>query len=415
MSALRIAVVGPIYGGSLTVAQYATRTLADMGHAPIFVGNESFGDAWREIERLDLSAEAKSELEGELVNTAAQVTAHRIAAARPDLVLYLAQAPTRRIDLDRLRELGIPSVFWFVEDFRTLTYWQQTIGWYDHFWTIQDGEFVRALGAAGQRSVDFVPLGCDPQIHRRYAAAEVAKWACDLSFAGSGYPNRRKVLASLVDLAPRLYGTHWKGDATLAPLVHNEGTLSASELAQIFAASRINLNICSSLFHDDLCARKDFLNPRTFEICGSGGFQLIDAASPIEGYFEPGKEIVTFASLDEAREKSVWYLEHERERQALADAGYARAHEEHRYHHRLAPALARLVERDGARLLERGDRARRELEACRDPGLAEIIAAVAKRERVSLSSLAREIRDRSSLVGREELKVLFADDILRRR
>ncbi len=43
---------------------------------------------------------------------------------KPDLIIAVAQAPLGKETLSRLKALNAPLVFWFVEDFRVLSYWE---------------------------------------------------------------------------------------------------------------------------------------------------------------------------------------------------------------------------------------------------------------------------------------------------
>ncbi len=261
-------------------------------------------------------------------------------------------------DLDDLRAAGVPSVFWFVEDFRVFTYWQAATRRFDHVWTIQRGELHQRLAAAGHPSFDYVPTACDPELHRRYPVDETQPYAAAVSFAGSGYPNRRKLLATLCGLGIadsasgpgglRLWGTRFSSEPALAAALAAgfDGEVPHATLARIFAASAINLNLSSSIAPETFDVAKDLVNPRAFEIAGSGGFQLCDALIPVGEFFEPGREIELFATPEEARDKVRHYLAHDGARRALADAAHRRAHAEHTYDHRLGAALARLSARD---------------------------------------------------------------------
>jgi spore maturation protein CgeB len=264
----------------------------------------------------------------------------------------------RDADLDDLRAAGVPSVFWFVEDFRVFTYWPAATRRFDHVWTIQRGELHQRLAAASHPSFDYVPTACDPELHRRYPVDETQPYAAAVSFAGSGYPNRRKLLATLCGLGIadsgsgpgglRLWGTRFSSEPALAAALAAgfDGEVPHATLARIFAASAINLNLSSSIAPETFDVAKDLVNPRAFEIAGSGGFQLCDALIPVGEFFEPGREIELFATPEEARDKARHYLAHDAARRALADAAYRRAHAEHTYDHRLGAALARLGARD---------------------------------------------------------------------
>ncbi len=68
---------------------------------------------------------------------------------RPDMVLALAQAPLLPETLTRLAEMEIPTAFWFVEDYRVLTYWREVAPCYTYLFGIQKEEFRRELAAIG--------------------------------------------------------------------------------------------------------------------------------------------------------------------------------------------------------------------------------------------------------------------------
>jgi spore maturation protein CgeB len=342
---LRITVIGPISGGSASVAECATRALCRLGHTVTFVDNRRFEPEMTGIRRSRAPIRTRDDQMYELLVRAAAATRNAVIASRPGLALYLAQAPiVSDQDTAELRLCNIPTVFWFVEDHRVFPYWRNAIGYFDHFWTIQQGDFPSELSRLGQRFVDYVPLACDPEIHYPHPASETARYRADVAFAGTAFPNRVRFLAALADVEPQLYGTGWTGEQTLSPLVAHDGELPHAELARIFSAALISLNLSSSLATAD-DGRKDVVNPRAFEICGCGGFQLADAAIPLESFFEPGREVVTFSSVAEARDLIRYYLRHDSERIAIAGRGMARAHSEHTYDRRLRPALERVFDR----------------------------------------------------------------------
>jgi spore maturation protein CgeB len=344
-----VAVIGPVTGGSLSIADSCVRTLRRLGHRVSFIDNRGYAPTLRAIEAEPASEQDKASARTDLFLLAAEATRHAVREARPQLALYLAQSPVvRDSDLDDVRAAGIPSVFWFVEDFRVFYYWPAAVRRFDHVWTIQRGELHDRLRAAGHPSFDYVPLACDPELHRRYAPEELVSYAASLAFAGTGYPNRRHLLLGLRDLGLRLWGTHFSREAALADCLAagHDGVLPHEALARIFAASTINLNLSSSIDPATFSLPKDLVNPRTFEISGCGGFQLVDALIPVGEFFEPGRELALFASVEEARDKIRYYLAHDEERQAMAARAFRRAHAEHTYDVRLKDALDRLAERE---------------------------------------------------------------------
>ena len=99
-----------------------------------------------------------------------------------------------------------------------------------------------------------------------------------------------------------------------------------------FSKSKIVLNISA----------KDDINMRVFETLGTGGFLLTNWIPTINEVFKEGVHLVTYKTLDEAVEKAKYYLEHDDEREAIAEAGYQEAHTHHKYENRIKDIMASL-------------------------------------------------------------------------
>lgn len=80
---------------------------------------------------------------------------------------------------------------------------------------------------------------------------------------------------------------------------------------------------------------KDDLNMRLFEILSSGSFQLTNYLPTLKDIgIEDGVHLVTYKTLDEMVEKAKYYIEHNEERQKIAEAGHKFFLENHSYMHR---------------------------------------------------------------------------------
>lgn len=77
------------------------------------------------------------------------------------------------------------------------------------------------------------------------------------------------------------------------------------------------------------------VNLRTFEICMSGNFQLMQYSPCIEEYFELDKEIVCWKNEKDLREKIAYFLTNEDEREKIAMNGYNKAISNHTWTIRL--------------------------------------------------------------------------------
>jgi spore maturation protein CgeB len=106
----------------------------------------------------------------------------------------------------------------------------------------------------------------------------------------------------------------------------------------ILRDSRITLN-----FHIDLA--EDYANNlRLFEATGVGTMLLTDHKRNLDDLFEPGKEVAVYRTAEECVEVARYYLEHEKERQAIAVAGQQRTLRQHTYRLRMQE-LSALFER----------------------------------------------------------------------
>lgn len=221
-----------------------------------------------------------------------------------------------------------------------------------------------------------------------YRHAIKSQWACndagyrklelpmtyDVSFIGQPHGNRREVIETLrsAGIAVHTRGYGWP-----------EGRVSQEEMVRVFNQSRINLNLpnasSKALTRTDMLrnsvarvvattplvgraalrAREvarsgrvyypgrtgesarvawlpEQIKGRNFEVPGCGGFLLTGPADDLESYYTPDAEIAVFADIDDLVAKIRYYLDHEDERRAIAEAGYARTLAEHTYSRRFA-------------------------------------------------------------------------------
>jgi spore maturation protein CgeB len=101
--------------------------------------------------------------------------------------------------------------------------------------------------------------------------------------------------------------------------------ISFDEMLTIFKTSKINLNFSKTNADPD----KLQIKGRIFQVCLAGGFLLTEYAPGIEDYFEIDKEIICFKNTKEMLEKIYYYLSHEPERRAIAQAGWRRAYHDY--------------------------------------------------------------------------------------
>ncbi|OIP33604.1 MAG: hypothetical protein AUK27_10175 [Deltaproteobacteria bacterium CG2_30_66_27] len=406
---LRIAVVGPIYGGSLPIAGYCVAALRNLGHEVEFIDNSVHSEFYLSIDGVTKSKPHRDILRLKFEEFASEAAMARIVPFKPDLVLALAQAPLQGTALACLREQGIATAFWFVEDFRHMGYWKVAASQYDYFFTIQKGEFFDRLRNVGARNAAFLPMAASAEIHRKMELSpeERRDFGSDVSFVGAGYYNRRKLFEGLVDLDFRIWGNEWGSCPALRGVLQRDGArVTTEDSVKIFNAARININLHSSAYHEGVNPHGDFVNPRTFEIPGCGGFQLVDSRSHLGDFFEIGREVICFDSLGDLREKIAHYLAHPGEREAVAERGRQRVLRDHTYERRME-AMIDFVVRNGfvppwKAMREREDPDRLIGEAGPETDLGRYLARFANARSLKLDDVVREIRSERGELSRVE-------------
>lgn len=208
------------------------------------------------------------------------------------------------------------TINWFCDD-----HWR--FDSYSRYWAPMFNWVVTTAKSALPR---YEEIGYENVIH--------AQWACnhflyrklglphlyDVTFVGQPHGNRRQVIGSLrkAGIDVKVWGYGWP-----------TGRVSQSEMIKIFNQSKINLNLSNA-------SRPgvEQIKGRDFEVPGCGGFLITGYAENIEEYFNVGKEIVCYRDVDDLIDKIRYYLKHDDEREAIANAGYVRVLREHTYEKR---------------------------------------------------------------------------------
>lgn len=414
---LHVAVVGPIYGGSLPIAKYVVTALESLGHRVSWIDHslhrasyDAFG-AYRD-------ARHQQAMQGRFAEVLSLSTITHLSEDPPDFVLAIAQAPLTLAVLEHLRKKKFLTAMWFVENYRHLTYWQQLAAGYDYWFVIQQAECQEAFKRAGARDVGYLPMAADPAVHRPLALtdAERAEYGADLSFVGAGYPNRRALLPRWLskDWSFKLWGNEWEGAADLAPVLQRSGARIDTEACmKVFNASAINLNL-HSCGGDALDPQADFVNPRTFELAACGAFQLTDERALLPELFTD-EEIVRFRSTEDVPALIRMWLDDPSGRRTVAEAARQRVLGQHTYGHRMKALLAAIGLRQPDRIgaILRGDRNAGALAVRAEsaPEFSAILRRFPSGQRVELKDVAAGIRANGAgrALEREELLILLLD------
>ncbi|MFC1942657.1 glycosyltransferase [Chloroflexota bacterium] len=107
--------------------------------------------------------------------------------------------------------------------------------------------------------------------------------------------------------------------------------LNYEDMINVFQTSKINLSFSKDRRNTTLQ-----IKGKIFEVCMAGGFLLTEYNPIFEDYFDIEKEIVCFQDAEEMKEKIDYYLLHDKERNAIAQAGWKRATAEYTSFHMIS-------------------------------------------------------------------------------
>jgi hypothetical protein len=174
---------------------------------------------------------------------------------------------------------------------------------------------VEKMRADGIANPIWLPHAVEPQA---YPKGELLTKRFDVCFVGHvNSQNRENALDRMFSEFPNFYYGQQLFDAA----------------ARKFAESKIVFNI----------AMTNDVNMRCFETLATGSFLLTDWVPSIDELFEDGKHLVLYRSMDEAVEKAKYYLDHEEEREKIAQAGCEHVLKNHTIQNRVSRILEEFI------------------------------------------------------------------------
>ncbi len=204
-----------------------------------------------------------------------------------------------------LEKVRIPKACYLIDSHLKLHWHTRWARQFDHVFIAQR-EYLQAFRDAGNTSVHWLPLGCDPDIHRKTTSEKTHP----IGFVGSLNTERRvQLLNRLQKRIPVAFERCFWDD-----------------MADFFSRSTMVFNN----------AIKDDLNMRVFEVLSTGTFLFSDCArnSGQETLFRGDEDFGEYTD-DTILEVAEHYLSHDIERERIAARGQQLVHRAHTYAHRV--------------------------------------------------------------------------------
>lgn len=270
---------------------------------------------------------------------------------RPDAVLVMnglhVFPPDHLEQIDQIRNMGIRTAIWFVDDPYVTNETVKIALHYDYIFT-HERSCVMLYRSIGCVQVYHLPLAAHFGLFRPMPVPQ--EYRTDICFIGIAFWNRvelfDEIAPYLKDKRVLIGGMLWermKHFSTISQFVR-DGWIEVPETAMYYNGAKIVINL-----HRTTEAGKDNLNglnwpaesinPRTFEMAACGTLQLTDLRSELPEHYAIGSEIAVFHNAQHLIQQMDYYLTHEEERVRVAAKGYQRTKRDHTFTDRIHKLL----------------------------------------------------------------------------
>ncbi len=243
---------------------------------------------------------------------------------------------------EKVRRSGVKTIAFHPDD--EPEHWYARNIQYDHHY-----DLVASHSKAGAERryqsgwldrVLYLPWGYNPRTcyridhsFKRYDVVFIGKhkvYDHDISAHVEDGEQREQILLRLAEVCDqkgwifKLFGYGWDKHKELSK--YAGGIPSQQEMVEIMNSTKIVFNPAWS---SDGSLKAVQTKLRHFEVPGCGAFQITNENPELAELFRPDEEVVFFNSDEELLEKVAYYIKHDAEREAIADAGYKRALKQH--------------------------------------------------------------------------------------
>jgi len=260
-----------------------------------------------------------------------------VATVKPDCAIVMNGVALTDAAKEECRKNGTRLVHWAYDSPVRLPWILEQAKGFDLIYTYEPDD-VKLFSSIGPTS--YLPLGYDDRIYRSTSPSQGKE--IDLCFVGAIHRDCPGRIELLQEVAGELKGgrmeiwsdtiPYYSPSRFLDLLIIGAGRnlrfrrkeASHEEINPLYNRSKICLNI-----HH--WQSRGALNPRTFEILGSGGFLLTDRALDGVSGFESGKDYWLYSDTESLKQSIREFLADGNKRQRIADHGHEIAKQYHTY------------------------------------------------------------------------------------
>lgn len=277
----------------------------------------------------------KEKLQAESRALFAQTAKHHFDEFKPDIVFIMNGEILDAALLDYFRKAAKVAV-WLFDSRQKLPRAEDHVDHCDAFFCFDNSD-VQWYLSQGKRAY-FLPQACDCELYKPLKQDR----DIDILFVGNLYYSQRRkdIMNAVVERYPKrdivVYGEYqpwFKGVRAWIRRPHKDVfrniNVTGSEANFLYNKANIVLNI-----HQE--SQKDGANPRVFEICGSGAYQICDSNPYISTLFPEGT-VGLYSNMDELFERIDFALHNNM--QAEAEKARAVVLEKHSFERRMQEVL----------------------------------------------------------------------------
>lgn len=331
---LKVLIIGPDF----YMYQKTVQKAFELYHCQTKLFNTNMG-----IERHELIPRLRNRLNMDNSSIFEQKMEHFSKAAwdifmsfAPDIVLVIKGNAINKNTINLMRQLA-KTILWIMDSVSRFPDLIDLASVYDQVYVFENSD-VEILSKRNIQA-SFLPVGFDDSVYYPLRREKTV----DVSFVGNMYPYRREMLRRLIrdhlDLKFEFYGGYVSKSQPikyLSYLINNEKRAFVNKGISHYEANELynRSQICLNIHHQQ---SKDGWNPRTNEILGAGGFQLVDENIAIRNEFKGC--VVLYNGYYDLKQKIQYYLKHEKERDEIARKGHLLALAQHTFKHRVKRIL----------------------------------------------------------------------------